>query len=101
MKSQDICRFGVQIVFSSIVLLFCMYKLTVTPENQGRNAIYWSGITSVLAWWMPSPGGRREEFPSVEMDHVNIEKAETKLTEKSQDVSVKMDHESLRSLTKC
>lgn len=100
MKSQDTCEFRVQIAFSSIVLIFCMYKLTVTPENQGSNAIYWSGITSILAWWMPSPGGRKEGQPSIEMDHVNIEKAETKIAGKTQDVSLNMDQDSLRSLTK-
>ena len=100
MKSQDTCEFRVQIAFSSIVLLFCMFKLTVTPENQGSNAIYWSGITSILAWWMPSPGGRKEGQPSIEMDHVNIEKAETKIAGKTQDVSLNMDQDSLRSLTK-
>lgn len=77
-----------------------MFKLTVTPESQGSNAIYWSGITSILAWWMPSPGGRREGVPSVEMDHVNIEKADTKIAGNTQDVSLNMDRESLRSLTK-
>ena len=100
MKSQDTYRFGVQIAFSSVILIFCMYKLAVTPENQGSNAIYWSGITSILAWWMPSPGDRREGQPSVEMDHVNIEKAETTLNGKTQDVSLNMDHEPLRSLAK-
>lgn len=56
MKNQDAWKFGVQVSFSAIVLIFCLFKLGGN-ESSTNQAIYWGGITGVLAWWMPSPNG--------------------------------------------
>jgi hypothetical protein len=56
MPNQESLRFAVQVGFSSIVLCFCLFKLGSSSDNQS-SALYWGGVTSVLAWWMPSPGG--------------------------------------------
>ena len=79
-RTQENFRIGVQFLFSSIVLLFCMYKLATSSDNQPSNALYWSGITGILAYWMPSPGARRDDAFSVSANKVNIEKAETNVT---------------------
>jgi hypothetical protein len=80
MKTQDGFKLGVQFLFSFIVLLFCLYKMLVSGDNQSNNAVYWGGITSILAWWMPSPGSKKEESLSMNANRVNIEKAETTVT---------------------
>jgi hypothetical protein len=55
MPNQDALRFVVQVGFSLIVLCFCLLKLGNSDSQS--NALYWGGVTSVLAWWMPTPGG--------------------------------------------
>jgi hypothetical protein len=78
--AQDTMRFGVQVAFSSIVLFFCLFKL-MSPNDNQSNALYWGGVTSVLAWWMPSPGGgTSRNSASIKADEVNavhIEKLES------------------------
>lgn len=80
MPAQDTMRFGVQVTFSSIVLFFCLFKL-VNPNDSQSSALYWGGVTSVLAWWMPSPGGSASRnSASIKADEVNavhIEKLES------------------------
>lgn len=80
MPSQDAMRFSVQVAFSSIVLCFCLFKLMSLNDNQS-SALYWGGVTSVLAWWMPSPGGSSSRnSASIKADEVNavhIEKLES------------------------
>jgi hypothetical protein len=44
-----------QIILSLAILSLCAGKL-IFQENKVEKALYWGGITSVLAWWMPSPG---------------------------------------------
>ena len=81
MPSHETLRFGVQVSFSTIVLCFCLFKLVVTDQNQASSALYWGGVTSVLAWWMPSPGGSSaRNSASIKADEVNavhIEKVES------------------------
>lgn len=78
MPSQDSMRFAVQVAFSSIVLCFCLFKLSNSNDNQS-SALYWGGVTSVLAWWMPSPGGsaprnsatiKADEVSAVHVEHL-------------------------------
>lgn len=80
MPMQDTMRFYVQVVFSSIVLCFCLFKL-MSPNDNQSNVLYWSGVTSILAWWMPSPGGgASRNSTSIRADEVNavqIEKLES------------------------
>jgi hypothetical protein len=70
-RSEETWRFAAQFLFSAIVLVFCIYKLSIAGENQNTNALYWGGITSILAWWMPSPGAQRSA--SIHANAVNIE----------------------------
>jgi hypothetical protein len=98
MRTQDNFRFGIQFLFSSIVLVFCMYELATSADNQPSNALYWSGITGILAYWMPSPGARREDAFSMNANKVNIEKAETNVTTVSPNSSGNGSTDILRSL---
>jgi hypothetical protein len=48
-----------QIAFSGIVIGFCIWQLShpKTGNNEADKALYWGGITTLVAWWMPSPRG--------------------------------------------
>lgn len=80
MASQDSMRFSVQVAFSTLVLCFCLFKLS-SPNDSQSSALYWGGVTSILAWWMPSPGGSpARNSASIKADEVNavhIEKLES------------------------
>ncbi len=53
-KNIHSLRFIVQVVFSAVILIFCLSQLH--SENDGKDdAIYWGGVTGILALWMPSP----------------------------------------------
>lgn len=80
MPTQEKVRLSMQVAFSSIVLCFCLFKLS-NPNDSQSNALYWGGVTGVLAWWMPSPGGSSASRNSTsvradEVNAVNIEKIE-------------------------
>lgn len=40
------------------VLGFCMLQLLNNPKNE---ALYWGGITSTLAYWLPSPSESKDD----------------------------------------
>ncbi len=63
-KKMDSLRFVVQVGFSLIVLSLCIGKLTLPNQNDHDQALYWGGITGLLAWWMPSPGNSKTVFKS-------------------------------------
>jgi hypothetical protein len=72
-------RFYVQVGFSSIVLCFCLFKLANADDSQS-SALYWSGVTSILAWWMPSPEANNPSRNIEQANAVNsvqIEKVES------------------------
>ena len=46
-------KFIFQCLLTGVILGFCMIQLAKDTEKD--NALYWSGITSMMAWWMPSP----------------------------------------------
>ncbi|HEY9670529.1 MAG TPA: hypothetical protein V6D11_03735 [Waterburya sp.] len=53
-QHPNFLKFVFQCLLTSVVLGFCMSQLSHNPKED--NALYWSGITSMIAWWMPSPG---------------------------------------------
>lgn len=59
LQYPDFLKFIFQCILSSFVLVFCVFQLANGGrDGLGKNdALYWGGITSILAWWMPSPGG--------------------------------------------
>ncbi|MEH1967317.1 hypothetical protein [Nostoc sp.] len=58
--NQDVWRFGVQVFFSSIVLGLCIFKLG-SPGDDKNIALYWGGLSGVLAYWLPAPGQTRDD----------------------------------------
>ncbi|MBW4633194.1 MAG: hypothetical protein KME30_15240 [Iphinoe sp. HA4291-MV1] len=60
MKNHQTWIFGVQVFFSTIVLGLCTFKLVAdkAPNNQ---ALYWGGLTGVLAYWLPAPTSSKNE----------------------------------------
>lgn len=46
-------KFRAQVFFSAALLSFCFYKLINPPDTQV--ALYWGGVSSVIAYWLPSP----------------------------------------------
>jgi|GEM_PF-4899936 hypothetical protein len=55
-NNQETWRFFVQVLFSAIVLTFSLYKLSGNDQQESYQALYWGGVTGIMAWWMPSPG---------------------------------------------
>lgn len=55
------CQLGI----STFVLLFCFYKLIVLPDDSPNVAIFWSGITSILGLWSPSPMGQQNKTQQI------------------------------------
>ncbi|WP_373530747.1 hypothetical protein [Nostoc sp.] len=64
--NQEAWRFGVQVLFSGIVMGLCIFKLG-SPADDKNVALYWGGLSSVLAYWLPSPGqnGDDKEPPNI------------------------------------
>lgn len=60
MKNHQAWTFGVQVFFSTIVLGLCTFKL-VAPSAPNDQALYWGGLTGVLAYWLPSPTSSKNE----------------------------------------
>jgi hypothetical protein len=58
--NQDAWRFGVQVFFSGTVLALCIFKIAL-PSEEKNIALYWGGLSSVLAYWLPSPGQNKED----------------------------------------
>jgi hypothetical protein len=48
-------KFVVQVVFSFTILLFCLFQLAISDRNTLTPHFYGGFITTILAWWMPSP----------------------------------------------
>jgi len=42
----------IQFFFSSLIIVFCMHQI---QKDIANIATYWGGITSIIAYWLPSP----------------------------------------------
>lgn len=60
-RRLEVGRLTIQFLFSSVVLGFCIYQLFNggLKKDGSNDSLYWGGLTSIIAWWMPSPGGTR------------------------------------------
>jgi hypothetical protein len=52
---QEACKFCMQAIFSTIVLGLCVFQIGSIRDKENI-ALYWGGLSSVLAYWLPSPG---------------------------------------------
>ncbi len=55
----DSLKFIFQMILTTAIIMLCASQLASQTDSSDK-AIYWSGITSTLAWWMPSPGSNKE-----------------------------------------
>lgn len=62
MKSLDTWKFGIQVFFSSVVISLCVFKLVTANPNDNQNvALYWGGLSGILAYWLPSPARTQDD----------------------------------------
>ena len=72
-QNPDFVKLVFQGTLTVIVLSFCMFQLASSGRDGGKNdALYWGGITSILAWWMPSPGSSSPRNQTNIEENVNI-----------------------------
>jgi hypothetical protein len=71
LRKTESIRLVLQTGISFIVLIFCMGQLLIKTTN---TALYWSGITTIIAWWMPSPGepSRKHNNVSLSADDSDV-----------------------------
>lgn len=62
LKKIDSLKFLMQVLITVFMLSLCWRGLQ--SENTETRALYWGGITGVIGWWMPSPGGWKAAAPS-------------------------------------
>lgn len=59
-KRIDSLKFAMQIALTVAILGLCIGKMTMGAQSDDK-AIYWGGITGLVAWWMPSPNGTQSK----------------------------------------
>lgn len=60
LRRVDSLRFLVQTGLSIAIMALCIGKLAfMGSEANNDKALFWGGITSIVTWWMPSPGASR------------------------------------------
>ncbi|ARV58033.1 hypothetical protein BZZ01_04740 [Nostocales cyanobacterium HT-58-2] len=59
--SQSTVKLAAQLIFSSFLMGFCSFQLL--KNNPSNEALYWGGISSTIAYWLPSPtdGTKKDE----------------------------------------
>ncbi len=76
-RRKSSLHFVVQVFFSTVVLALCVFQ-TGVKDNKDI-ALYWGGITSIIAYWMPSPlsanaqGKKSDEHNKILMVDTTIE----------------------------
>jgi len=60
MKNQEAWKFGIQVFFSTIVLGLCVFQISSARDDKNI-ALYWGGLSGVLAYWLPSPAGQTRD----------------------------------------
>lgn len=49
-------RFLVQVGFSVTVMAFCIFMIsTGKADTEKREALYWTGLSTTAAYWLPNP----------------------------------------------
>ncbi|RAM48299.1 MAG: hypothetical protein C6Y22_28585 [Hapalosiphonaceae cyanobacterium JJU2] len=60
MRELQTWRFGIQFLFSTVMIGLCTFQL-VNDKTKENQTLYWSGLSTVLAYWLPSPSSTQEE----------------------------------------
>lgn len=61
-RNLDSLKFVMQIIITFFMLMLCWNGLQ--HEDDNTRALYWGGLTGIIGWWMPSPGGFRSTSDS-------------------------------------
>jgi len=69
-REIDSLKFVMQVLLTLSVLTLCVGKL-VTSTITDDKALYWGGITGIMAWWMPSPGSKPSTKKSEDLQHLH------------------------------
>lgn len=64
MKKLEIWKFGIQVFFSTLMIGLCSSLIFMERQNSQNQAVYWSGLSGVLAYWLPSPASAGESRKS-------------------------------------
>lgn len=56
-RNVDSLKFVMQIIITLFMLGMCWRGLQIKDDS--TRALYWGGLTGIIGWWMPSPGGFR------------------------------------------
>lgn len=54
-RNIESLKFVMQIVITLFMLGMCWSGLQIKDDS--TRALYWGGLTGIIGWWMPSPGG--------------------------------------------
>ncbi|MEH2025904.1 hypothetical protein [Nostoc sp.] len=60
MKKLEIWKFGIQVLFSTLMIGLCSSLIFMERDNSQNQAVYWSCLSGVLAYWLPSPANTQE-----------------------------------------
>ena len=52
-SSREFVKYIVTVSISLIVLIFCLFMITINPDND--NSIYFSLMSSIITLYVPSP----------------------------------------------
>lgn len=61
MKKLDTWKFIIQVLFSSVVIGLCVFKLADPKTSESQNALYWGGLLGIIGYWLPSPGDSQQD----------------------------------------
>ncbi|MBN3879432.1 MULTISPECIES: hypothetical protein [unclassified Nostoc] len=64
MKKLEIWKFGIQVLFSTLMIGLCSSLIFMERDNSQNQAVYWSDLSGVLAYWLPSPANTQESRKS-------------------------------------
>ena len=58
----DFYKFLIQAAFSTLILCFCIYQLSLNQKGRRINeSLYSSILSGIIGYWLPSPTSRRTE----------------------------------------
>ncbi|MDJ0733071.1 MAG: hypothetical protein QNJ47_03135 [Nostocaceae cyanobacterium] len=72
MKKLEIGKLGIQIFFSTIIIGLCGVHL-MSNKTEEHQKLYWSGLSFVLAYWLPLPKGSQVESLIPQVDNLEQE----------------------------
>lgn len=57
LRNLDSLKFVMQVIITLLMLGMCWSGLQT--KDDATRALYWGGLTGIIGWWTPSPGGAK------------------------------------------